>query len=162
MVLCSELLLEHQLRLHHRRATLLVDRSADGLRKNILIEFLHPNFSHDLGLLQPKMKRLNLTLHSLAKPRMPAFSVSGAEFVLLELSGRRRTKKGFARSCRDAGTLRHKHDACQRRRKNAVRIGGELLHSSGESVSSPPPPDHKPFSSLLPVSAYTTGICAPQ
>jgi hypothetical protein len=24
------------------------------------------------GLLQPKMKQLNLTLHSLAKPRMPA------------------------------------------------------------------------------------------
>jgi hypothetical protein len=24
------------------------------------------------GLLQPKMKRLNLTLHSLAKPRIPA------------------------------------------------------------------------------------------
>ena len=35
-----------------------------------------PDFSHSLGLLRRKMKRFNLTVHSLVKPRMPA-SVTG-------------------------------------------------------------------------------------
>src|SRR6516162_2867215 len=39
------------------------------LRQNQFSEKL--DFSHSLGL-QPKMKRLNLTLYSLAKPQMPA------------------------------------------------------------------------------------------
>jgi hypothetical protein len=85
MDICSELLSEYQLRLHDRRVPLSVDRSADGLRKNILIEFLRPDFSHDLGL-----ERWFWVVDAGITSYLFYFGSTGsqAEIFLLSISGR--------------------------------------------------------------------------